>query len=378
MPQVITPPLNGANRFAHIDAMRAFAVLLVVVAHAGLGKIVPGGSGVTIFFSISGFIITHLLLRERDRTGDFSASAFYFRRAVKIGPPFVLIIAIPTVISSLWSHIDWAAFLGQVLFVFNWLYIDSSPSVLDGSDVVWSLAIEEQFYIAFALFWLFAAKLRSWRFVVTTVALVAVMWSTLSRVLLASDSSLSDRIYYGSDTRLDGIAWGVLAAVVFHWLQSLKQADIRLSRFLASDWTLIGAVSLYLFSLILRDDWFRDTFRYSVQSLAACAVILYGLLPGRGPLRRLFYSVSQWRFVSLIGLASYSIYLIHLVIMNFVRDRLVLALPVKVAVLSVLGVAAGILVYRFVELPIHRWSLKLRGKGRESRRSVPSGQDLPA
>src|SRR3954469_19419128 len=90
------PPLNSANRFAHIDAMRAVAVGLVVVAHAGLDRVVPGGSGVTIFFSISGFIITYLVLRERDSAGGFAVGHFYLRRALKLGPPLVVIVFIPT------------------------------------------------------------------------------------------------------------------------------------------------------------------------------------------------------------------------------------------------------------------------------------------
>jgi hypothetical protein len=66
---LLGPVLAPSGRYAHLDAMRAFAVMVVVLAHAGLQHVVPGGSGVTIFFSISGFIITFLLLRERDRTG---------------------------------------------------------------------------------------------------------------------------------------------------------------------------------------------------------------------------------------------------------------------------------------------------------------------
>lgn len=360
MSKIATPPLNGANRFAHIDAMRAFAVSLVVVAHAGLGSIVPGGSGVTVFFSISGFIITYLLLREKDKTGGFSASGFYFRRAVKIAPPFVIIIVLPSVVSSFWGNIDWMAFLSQLFFVFNWVYIHGSVAVLNGSDVVWSLSIEEQFYIVFALIWLVAVKSKYWRPALMAVAVIGVVYATAARVIMASDSTLSDRIYYGSDTRLDGIAWGVIAAITFHWLQEREWPHGPGVRAVASDWAFVGALGLYLFSLVYRDEWFRDTFRYTLQSLAACLVILYGLLPGDGPIRRIFYSVSQWRLVSMIGLASYSIYLVHLVLMNFLRDSLNVSLPGSVVVLSLIGIGAGMVVYKVIEVPAHKWSLRIR------------------
>lgn len=362
MGQIASPPLNGANRFAHIDAMRAFAVMLVVVAHAGLGHIVPGGSGVTIFFSISGFIITYLLLRERDKSGSFSAKGFYFRRAVKIAPPFFLVIVLPSIVSSFWERLDMSAFIGQLLFVYNWIYIDGKAVVLNGSDVVWSLSIEEQFYIVFALIWLAAVRVPRWRAILTAVAAIAIVYSTVSRIVMASDSALGDRIYYGSDTRLDGIAWGVLAAIGFHWWQSKGSAITKTVRFLASDGVFVGAVCVYVFSLVYRDEWFRDTFRYSLQSLAACCIIIYGLLPGVGPVRKVLYSVSQWKLVSLIGLASYSIYLVHLVLMNAVRDSLDFGLPLSVIVLSLIGLLPGMVIYRFVEVPAQSWGHRARLK----------------
>jgi peptidoglycan/LPS O-acetylase OafA/YrhL len=357
-----SPPLNGANRYAHIDAMRAFAVLLVVVAHAGLGGVVPGGSGVTIFFSISGFIITYLLLRERDKTNAFSASGFYFRRFIKIAPPFILLVILPTLISSIWTKVDWTAFFAQLLFVFNWFYMGGEVRGFDGTDVVWSLSIEEQFYIAFAVIWLVAVKSNSWRPIVAGVAALAVTYSTIARVIMAAEPGIADRIYYGSDTRLDGIAWGVLAAVTFHYLQERRLLTSAFSRALASDWTFISSVALYLISLIVRDEWFRETFRYTLQSIAASCIIVYGLLPGDGRVRRAFYSVAQWRIVSLIGLASYSIYLAHLVLMNSIRDALDVPAPVKLLILCTLGVTAGVAVYKYVELPTHRFASTLRKK----------------
>lgn len=340
--------------------MRAFAVLLVVVAHAGLGHIVPGGSGVTIFFSISGFIITYLLLRERDKTGGFSAKSFYLRRAIKIAPPFVIAIVIPTLIYSVWRAIDWGAFLAQLLFSFNWVYLYGEAEVLKGTGVVWSLAIEEQFYIVFAVIWLFAVKSKHWRKIVVFIAALGVVGSTVVRLIMATDPALTHRIYYGSDTRLDGIAWGVLAAVAFHWWQTSGSPNLLVKRILASDLTLVASVLVYMLSLVVRDEWFRDTFRFTLQSLAACAVILYGLVPGEGPVRKAFYRLSLWRPVALIGLASYSIYLVHLIIINGTRDLIDLPMPVEAAGLTIVGVGVGVLLYKVIEIPAHRAGQRLR------------------
>ncbi len=349
-------PLNSASRFAHIDALRAFAVLLVVVAHAGLGHLIPGGSGVTIFFAISGFIITFLLLRERDKTGGFSARGFYRRRAVKIVPPLVLIIVLPSMVYAVFAPVNPLVVLAQVFFVFNWVQLAGFDGALPGSGVVWSLSIEEQFYLVFAVIWMFAVRSRYWRGIVTACAAAGIVYPLAARMLLASDPGLSTRIYYGSDTRLDGVAWGVLAAIGYHFWQERGSIRNGWTRLLASDWSLIGAVVLYLVSLLMRDTQFQDTFRFTFQSVATCLVILYGLLPGQSALRRLFYSVSATRIVSLIGLASYSIYLVHHVLNNAVRDVVALPQLVEIPVLVTLGLAAGILVYRTVEVPIHRWN----------------------
>jgi peptidoglycan/LPS O-acetylase OafA/YrhL len=346
-------PLNTARRFAHIDAMRAVAVMIVVLAHAGLGFVVPGGSGVTIFFSISGFIITYLLLRERDRTGGFSIAGFYTRRLLKIGPPLVVAVIIPTLIVSIFTPIDWRGFLGQIFFYFNWFKAHHASDVLNGTGVVWSLSIEEQFYIAFALFWLAAVRYHHWRLVTAAVAAAGVLWSTIARLILAADPDNTARIYYGSETRLDGIALGVLVALAYHLWQERGSRQSRIVSALGTDWALIAAIFVYAAGVLIRDDWFRDTFRYTFQSIAACAVIVYGLMPGGGPLRRPFIAISQWRPVELIGLASYSIYLAHLSIIIVIRPLMTLPLVAEVSIAGTIGTLVGIALYKFVEVPLH-------------------------
>lgn len=357
-----TVPMNSANRFAHIDAMRAYAVMVVVVAHAGLGMILPGGSGVTIFFSISGFIITYLLLRERDKTGGFSVRGFYRRRFYKIFPPLIVAIVIPSLVWAVSNPIDWRAFFAQILFVFNWFKIDQIPLVLPGSGVVWSLSIEEQFYIVFALVWLAIVRTRHWLRITLITAIFVAAWSTTARILLAGDPS---RVYYGTDTRLDGIAYGVIAAVAFYTWQTRGEPANLVVRIFSSNWALWAAVAMYLVTLLIRDEWFRSTFRFSIQSIAACVVIVYGLLPGTGLSRTLLHRISTWRPVETIGLASYSIYLVHLVISGLLAP-LFIGLPQPVALIAqvIAGCAAGITMYYWVEVPSHRLRIRLETSNR--------------
>jgi len=369
------------GRYEHIDALRALAVMLVVVAHAGLGGVVPGGSGVTIFFAISGFIITHILLVERERTGRFSLTDFYLRRLLKLAPPFLLIIAIPTVIFSFWGPIDWGAFGAQVFFAFNWVYVHGPAQVLPGSAVVWSLAIEEQFYIAFALVWLCAGLLRRRIAFLTVVALTTVVGSLVLRLVIVAGTTpelAHRRIYYGTDTRVDGIACGILAAVVFALLRQ-QQVGPRLRAAIGSTWVPVVAAVLYLASLTIRDPWFRETFRYTIQAVAAAIVILYGLERQDGRFREVFGTIVGARPVQVIGLASYSIYLVHLVAGHALRPLTEgWPFPARFLLTATVGVVLGIAVWHVVERPVEAYKAALMARRRAARTPAPAAEPVPA
>lgn len=353
----------SVGRYAHIDAMRALAVMLVVVGHAGLGDVIPGGSGVTIFFGISGFIITYLLLKERVKTGAFDIGAFYERRALKILPPLLVIVIIPTIIVGLFSSIEWKPLLGIIFFCYNWLFIHGTEAQLDGSGVVWSLSIEEQFYLAFAFIWfaLLWFKVRI-RWLAAGALLVAFASLALRIFLMGSNPhtvALEDRIYYATDTRIDTIAFGVLTAIAFYYYggqSTQRKLHTKIVRACQKDAALIAAVVFFLASVAIRNEWFRFTFRFTIQGLVACVLILYGFGSAQTALRRLFNFIATRKTVQLIGLASYSIYLAHLIVMSLALPFLGgLGSVAKLCVLTVLGTGAGIVVYFAVERPIQQW-----------------------
>ena len=354
-------PTSPPARFAHIDALRAVAVMIVVFAHAGLEHVVPGGSGVTIFFTISGFIITWALLREHEETKGFAVGKFYARRAVKIMPPLALTIILPGLAYWLVHGLDGVALLSQLLFTYNWYPATGTwPDILPGSNVVWSLAIEEQFYIVFALVWLLVLRARRPLLWLGVVSVVIVVYSNLARLLFALHDVSSDRIYYGFDTRADGLAIGILAALLLHRWQRGTQAVTRLRALTTSSGAPGVALALYLTSLAIRDPFFRDTLRYAMQSIATSVAILYGFmgpLGGRDRLGRL----SSLRPVVVIGQASYSIYLVHFVLFAAIGDRVdALPMGLRVLFLAAVGTGAGVLLWQLVERPLEALRKKLR------------------
>jgi len=346
------------ERFGHLDLLRAVSIFLVLVAHAGLGDVVPGGSGVTIFFCISGFVITHLVLKERNDTGEFDIVGFYVRRALKIVPPLILIILLPTVIFSFVIKVDWSHVMGEVFFFFNWIYMTGNSQILPGSGVVWSLSIEEQFYILFALLWLLLVRKQRGEIYLAWVALALVAYSNCARIIFANGDSAHARVYYGSDTRMDGIALGILAAI---WLSragdqrgSLKKPSVTW------DFVAIAAVGVFVLSLLIRDEWFRNTFRFTLQSGATIVFIIFGFRSHNTLLSKVFRRMSQVKWLKLVGLASYSIYLCHLMLfdaMNPITDQMPLGLAVVLKLIS--GLALGIGCYYLIEVPALKFKSRL-------------------
>jgi len=344
---------DGRPRLAHVDALRAAAVMLVVLAHAGLASTVPGSTGVTVFFTISGFVITDVLLRERRRTGRFDIRSFYWRRLTKLGPPFLVVVLVPTLLWSTTHAVDWPEVGGQVFFVYNWFYTDGSAgAVLPGSSVVWSLAIEEQFYIAFALFWLLAVHSRRVTVPLVWLGAVAVVVAVADRGFLWSQGASSTRILYGTDARLDSIALGVLAAVLADALRTPGVAA-RTRRWLASNLVVALAVVLLALSALVRASLYQQVLRFSVESVAAALLVLYGVLRTDGRLRGALGRLAANRAVQVVGLASYSVYLAHLVVMHQVEPHLAgWPAGARTAFLVLVGVLAGVLVWRLVEVPV--------------------------
>jgi len=345
--------------------MRAVAVMLVVVGHAGIGHIVPGGAGVTIFFAISGFIITTLLLKEWDRTGEFDVGGFYTRRLVKLAPPLLVVLVIPTIVYAvIGGLINWSAFAGQILFYFNWIKLDH-PDVFPGSAVVWSLSIEEQFYIVFALLWLLLVKSPYAIRWLGVASILVIMVSTSLRILLATpgNEQIADRIYYGSDTRADSLAWGILAALLLRRWQQSKRPRGLTERWSGSGWVLIGAISVFLISLIIRDDWFRQTVRYTLQSVTTCAVIIYGFSASGSLVAAIFARLSTLKSVQIVGLASYSIYLVHLSLIMLLKGYLEpWPLVARVVAFTALSATVGVLIYKLVEVPGRKMYDEFRGR----------------
>lgn len=352
-----------AKRFELLDALRAFAVLLVVVAHAGLGHMIPGGAGVTVFFTISGFIITYVVMREYEKTEGFDAKLFYAKRFIKLFPPLIVCIVIPTIIYGFAHPEVFGYLLAQIFFAYNWFAAFSVHGGLPGSNVTWSLGVEEQFYIGFAIIWIALLRWRRAKRHLFWISVVVALVSLGLRIYMASNGATSDRLYYGTDARLDSIAIGIVTCLmVMDWQHKQRLAQTTGGDKKPSAWAslaiLFTGIVIFLVATAPRSQLWQDTGRYFFQSLGIALVISYAFRPAHNWLGKALEWLWSLRWIQVIGRASYSIYLVHvpsaILLVYLVPSAKELPLLALVLIKVALGVLLGLAVWQWIEKPVER------------------------
>jgi peptidoglycan/LPS O-acetylase OafA/YrhL len=334
-----------------LDGIRAISVLIVVLGHSGLEALVPGGLGVTVFFFLSGYLITTLMLTEHERTGGINILNFYTRRVFRLMPPLLISLAIAyalTYAGMLAGGITSKGLTAQLLYFANYygLFFDPGNTIPDGTGILWSLAVEEHFYIVYPLLMTlmlgWALRPRMVGALLGVGCLAVLVWRIH---LVQSPNFVSDRTYYASDTRLDSIIFGCILAIVANPKRQLSRST-AMSRV---DWAVLAAaISALLLTFLYRDAAFRETIRYSIQGLALMPLFYFAV---RFSDNRLFQKLNSPWMVTL-GTYSYAIYLIHyVVIRSIVKD--VPALAEKSFILFptalLISIAYAAVIDRFVD-----------------------------
>jgi peptidoglycan/LPS O-acetylase OafA/YrhL len=291
---------------AGLDGLRAVAVSSVVVGHV-IPETPPGSFlGVTVFFVISGFLITRQLLAEVDATDTVGLGQFWFRRVRRLAPG-ALITVVAVLAVARWRPAP--SGLGgdsraAVLHVLNWRYIASGSEYGNPFEPAsplrhfWSLSIEEQFYLAFPLVVLACVAASRGRGVRLPLGIVSALGLLVSIALQLRFDSLS-RGYFGTDTRMGEMCIGVLAAIVLDRWTSLTHRSAQWMGLLG-----VALVGVPIATVGLGSEWlFRGTFAVvgigTALLIASCTrVTVVGSLAALAPLRH----IGKW---------SYGIYLAH-------------------------------------------------------------------
>ena len=366
-----TPPAGNGRLpyFAGLDGLRGVAVIAVLVFHGGFTWAVGGYLGVSTFFTLSGFLITSLLLAERTTTRSIDIRAFWGRRLRRLIPASLGALTLVLLYSVMAASATQQRSLGgdvtsSLLDVANWHFIFSHQSYSDvfsaPSPVLhfWSLAIEEQFYLVYpvmALGLLAALKWNRWRF---GQALGVLMALSLAATLFLGYSH--DRIYFGTETRaFELLIGGVLGVAIYSRRVTRRLARPGPHRRAAA---LVGAGALAVCVVLWVNTpqtagWlYRGGF--AAYSLLTCLVILATIVPW-GPVARLM----SWSALRRVGLLSYGIYLYHWPIFLWIdQDRTGLSIwPLFVVRVAVTG-GLAFLSFRFLEQPVRRGTLTVGGR----------------
>lgn len=345
------PHAPPRHEIASLDGLRAVSVVIVLVSHAGLGHVVPGGLGVTTFFFLSGFLITTLLRRELAATGTVHIGRFYLRRMLRLGPPLLLMLAIAyglVLAGPLLGGTTWQGLAAQLLYFANYytLFFDPGDTTPHGTGVLWSLAVEEHFYLVYPLLFLGLMRSRRPAFVAGVFGLLCLAVLLWRMYLVGQPGFHYERTYYASDTRMDAILLGCIMALVAHPLDLPPAANTSQP----GRGELVGlgiGLLLVAVSVSWRETWPRETIRYTVQCVALFPIFRTAIrYPDFAPFRPL-----NWGWVRTLGVYSYAIYLIHHVLIQLFEVRIPAARhpAVMVPLVLALSVVFAAFVERVVE-----------------------------
>ena len=344
-----------------LDGIRAIAVIMVLAYHLKLALFKSGFLGVTVFFVLSGYLITGILISEVEEEGTIDLKNFWLRRIRRLVPAVmsmaVVIIFVSAVVNRIIFTKGCKDFLASVLGFNNWWQIFNKVSYFEAAGVpspfthCWSLAIETQFYLIYPLILLGIYKLAKSRgegrakrgLLFAGVTLLLALISVILMIVLFDPQQDASRVYYGTDTRAFSLLFGALLAILWEY----RMVPRRLS---ASVNMVLGSVSfavLLVMTIAINGSsnfWYRGGQFFGT----ILTVLMVYAVSGRKTWLSRFLSnpVLKW-----IGDRSYSIYLWHYPIILLISKGIKASWWITLIEI-VLSVVLAELSYRFIETPI--------------------------
>ena len=321
---------RGIRYIPAIDGLRAVAVLAVMLYHLGF-KWIPGGFlGVDLFFVISGYVITRLLLDSIQRSGGLDLRAFYVARIRRLLPPLVFMIITTTVVVGLWAPDTMRRFLGDTPFALfggmNWWLVFRHTDYFEAIgrppllQHTWSLGVEAQFYLVWPLILLLVLRYFGKNKIPGAALLIAafsgIALFVVSLQVDAASGSQVSHVYFGTDTHSIGLFLG--AALAVRWIpQNLQETVSRKAQDfvdLIGAFGFLGIIAAFLF--IDETDPTLYKLAFPLAGIFGCAILTSIVHPASRFAPILSSKVFIW-----IGERSYAIYLWHWVVFQVTRPN---------------------------------------------------------
>ena len=336
-----------------IDGLRALAVIMVLAYHLKMPFAKSGLLGVTVFFVISGYLITGILINEIEESGGVDLKNFWLRRIRRLLPAVLSMAVVMIFVSAVVNRVVFTKgcndLLSAVFGYNNWWQIFRKVSYFENAGApspfthCWSLAIETQFYLIYPILLILLSKARNRGKIFAAVTAVLAMISVVLMGVLYSPDGDPSRVYYGTDTRAFSLLIGALAAIQ-------KEYHIIKVKLRGKLWAVIGSISvLILIGMMMLISSYSSFLYYGGQAIVSvlAAFVVYAVTVSRSLLNIILgSSILKW-----IGDRSYSIYLWHypIIVLMSGGKRAEWWIVILEVVLSV-GFAE--LSYRFIETPV--------------------------
>lgn len=347
-----------------LDGLRAIAVIGIIIYHLNKKWLTGGFLGVDTFFVISGYLITSLLLKEYEETGIINLKNFWIRRIKRLLPAVLALLIIVGLATLIFEPDNIVRvkhdIVTAIFYVSNWWFIAKDVNYFEQFSFMplkhlWSLAIEEQFYLFFpAILILLLLTIKKYRNVALLFWIISLV-SLLLMVIISQPHMNHSRVYFGTDTRLQTLLLGVLLA--FMWPPfKLKAQPPKTLRATIDTAGIVGLIFLFVLFFTVKDesDWIYNGGFYLISTMTLL-IIASVVHPAT-----LVSKVLGNPVLVYIGKRSYSLYLWHFAVISFIHSHYIDGqIPFYVYLFDIiLTIALAELSYRYVETPFRKQGFK--------------------